>query len=105
MRANKAHLALALGAVAHCRDSEIDAVIGQHRDPGRRLDLDEIDVHPELLRDGGCDVDFVTLSRRAVGSAEQRISPPPATPDWASGEGADEPVDVRASAFAGRSGR
>ena len=44
MRPNEADLAVALGVVAHGRDDDIDAILGELRNAGGCVDADEVGI-------------------------------------------------------------
>ena len=69
MRPDEARLAVALGVVAHGGDDEVDAILGQQRDAGRRVDANELDLDAEPAADGLRHVDLVALALVAVAVA------------------------------------
>jgi hypothetical protein len=104
MGSDEARLGLALSVVSHRCDHQVGAVVGQHQDPGRRLDLAERDIDAELARDGPRHIDLVTLPRRPSAGAEQRIVVAHADADPAAAKDADQTVDAGLGACAGDSG-
>ena len=62
VRADEAHLAVALGVVAHGGDGEIDAVLGQQRNAGGGIDAHEVDVDAQHAADRQRHVDLVALA-------------------------------------------
>ena len=94
VRPDEARLAVALGVVAHGGDGEVDAVLGQQRDAGRRVDADELDLDAELAADRQRHVDLVALARLAGAGGEQRIVVANADADAPGAEDADQSVGI-----------
>ena len=92
MRPDEAHLAVALGVVAHRGDHQVDAVLADHRDAGGGVDAVELHLDAEPFGDGVCNVDLVAGPLVTLACREQRIVVAHADPDTAAAQHLGQPV-------------
>ena len=94
VRADEAHLAVALGVVAHGGDGEVDAILGQQRDAGGCIDAHEVDIDPQHASDRQRHVDLVALTPVALAFGKQRVVVADADADLLGAQDLDQTVDV-----------
>ncbi len=104
VRADEAHLGVALGVVAHGRDGEVDLVVGEQRDAAGGIDPREHRLDAEMPGQLARHVDIVARPDIALARAEQRIVFAHADAELAVAEDAHQPVEAGLRAGAWRRG-